>query len=374
MNNNVILNYNNVWKLFENFNHDIENFLGAFFINIYHEIPIVYSCFYNKDNEFCYTLRLDKNKIKDSEHTIKGTDTIKNFINSDLFEVIQGTPFEYFIIGKYFPMLINISTCSPGEKETYITFENVYIPTNTSEKNIQELFDILKNCFVSGDKEANIEFGIAAVDTCGSLYTHYYDYDRIDIDINKNYNDDLPYDKMIEILNRDKSSLMLFYGDPGTGKTTLIKKFISEMPDKEFIFMDGTLLANVQQERLMGFFLENRKAIYIFEDCEKILLNRDKDYNPTMSILLNLTDGIISDVLNIKIICTFNTALNNIDKALLRKGRLSLKYEFKKLDKEKTNNILNKDINKEMTLSDIYHYLDENDYSKKNTGNIGFLS
>lgn len=373
MNNNVILNYNNVWKLFENFNHDLENFLGAFFINIYHEMPIVYSCFYNKDNEFCYTLRLDKTKETESNHTIKGSDTLKNFINSDLFEVIQGTPFEYFIIGKYYPILINMSMCSPGDNEIYMQFENVYISNNISETKLQEIFGILKEFFVLGDKESKVEFGIAAVDTCGSLYTHYYDYDRINIDINKNYNDDLPYDKMVEVLNKDKSSLMLFYGEPGTGKTTLIKKFISDMPDKEFIFMDGTLLANVQQERLMGFFLENRKAIYIFEDCEKILLNRDKDYNPTMSILLNLTDGIISDVLNIKIICTFNTALNNIDNALLRKGRLSLKYEFKKLDKEKIKNILNKDIDKEMNLADIYNYLDENDYSKKKSTKIGFI-
>ena len=110
-----------------------------------------------------------------------------------------------------------------------------------------------------------------------------------------------------------------------------------------------------------------------FEDCEKILLNRDHNYNPTMSILLNLTDGIISDILNIKIICTFNTALSNIDKALLRKGRLTLKYEFKKLAKEKVKKLLpDENITQDMSLADIYNFKEENDYSKKQQNKIGF--
>ena len=90
-----------------------------------------------------------------------------------------------------------------------------------------------------------------------------------------------------------------------------------------------------------------------------------------MPILLNLTDGIIGDVLGIKLICTFNTSLNNIDKALIRKGRLSLKYEFKKLAKDKVSNIIGKTVDKEMTLADIY-YADENDFSKKIQNKIGF--
>jgi hypothetical protein len=104
---------------------------------------------------------------------------------------------------------------------------------------------------------------------------------------------------MCEILENDKSGLMLFYGDPGTGKTSLIKHFISKYEDKDFIFMDGELLVNASKEKLMAYFLECQDTIFILEDCEKALLNRERNYNPVMSILLNLTDGIIGDVLNI---------------------------------------------------------------------------
>lgn len=366
----MILNYTPIYHTFETFVQDRESYIGSLYISIYHDLPICYSCYYDENKKFCHTLRLNKNKIKNSEYSIQKPETIKNFISGDIFETFQYTPFEYLILGKDFPMLINIST--NGDDDSFNPFENVYLPSTYSEEDVERVFNILSKYFCHGKKEAKVEFGIAAVDSYNNLYTHYYDFNKVNIDIKENYNDDLPYDQIINILNKEASSLMLFYGEPGTGKSTLIKKFISEMPDKEFIFMDGTLLANIQQDKLMAFFMENQKAIFIFEDCEKILLTREKDYNPTMSILLNLTDGIISDVLNIKIICTFNTSLNNIDKALLRKGRLSLKYEFKKLDKEKVNKILNIETNKEMSLADIYHYLDENDYSQKKTSQIGF--
>ena len=136
--------------------------------------------------------------------------------------------------------------------------------------------------------------------------------------------------------------------------------------------MDGTLLANETQEKLMSYFLENQNTIFILEDCEKVLMNREHYANPVMPVLLNLTDGIIGDVLGIKLICTFNTSLTNIDKALIRKGRLSLKYEFKKLSKDKIQNIVGHEVDKDMTLADIYYEDEENDFSKKNTKKIGF--
>ena len=178
---------------------------------------------------------------------------------------------------------------------------------------------------------------------------------------------------MCELIeSEDKPELMLFYGDPGTGKTSLIKHFISKFIEKQFVFMDGTLLANVQQERLMSYFLEHQNTIFILEDCEKALVDREHNFNPVMPVLLNITDGIIGDVLGIKLICTFNTALSKIDQALLRKGRLSLKYEFKKLAKEKVSKILGYDVDKDMSLAEIYNIDDENDFSKTNSRKIGF--
>ena len=141
------------------------------------------------------------------------------------------------------------------------------------------------------------------------------------------------------------------------------------------VFMDGTILANTPQHKLMSYFLDNQNTIFILEDCEKALKDRNdvySGYNNVMPILLNITDGVIADVLGIKLICTFNTSLDKIDKALLRKGRLSLKYEFKKLTKDKVANILGHNVDKDMSLAEIYNIEEENDFSKKIQKKIGF--
>jgi ATP-dependent 26S proteasome regulatory subunit len=89
-----------------------------------------------------------------------------------------------------------------------------------------------------------------------------------------------------------------------------------------------------------------------------------------MNTLLNLTDGIIGDSLNLHFICTFNTNVNNIDKALLRKGRLSYMYEFEPLTLEKTREWI-PDAKKSMTIADIFNYNVENNANVENRP-IGF--
>jgi ATP-dependent 26S proteasome regulatory subunit len=65
-----------------------------------------------------------------------------------------------------------------------------------------------------------------------------------------------------------------------------------------------------------------------------------------------------------KFICTFNDNMKNIDTALLRKGRLISKYEFKPLDIKKGNAILAKlgieaELTKPLALSDIFNFLED---------------
>ncbi|MCD7926456.1 MAG: hypothetical protein LUI85_17965 [Bacteroides sp.] len=78
--------------------------------------------------------------------------------------------------------------------------------------------------------------------------------------------------------------------------------------------------------------------------------------------ILNISDGLLGDELCLKFICTFNAPLTDIDTALLRKGRLVARYEFKDLVPEKVNKLIEKeglDIPRQsrpMTLAEIFNY------------------
>ena len=363
---------NNLFNAFEKFNSSTDDYLGVLFLNIFHKYPQPYLIFYDTDNKLITNLAIEGIDIhKDISHKLNDIIFLKNAINAskkdNMLKVFSYSSNEWLIVylNNDKPFLIS---CTTGTEIVGEYFIRIFTT------DIKESFKYIKKWIKPFEEDVNIEFGITAVNPNNSLYTSWYDYTYKNIDINLNYNDDIPYDKICKLIEDDnKSELILFYGEPGTGKTSLIKHLISKYPGKDFIFIDGALLANVPQQNLMSYFLDNNETIFILEDCEKVLMSRENGYNPVMPILLNLTDGIISDVLGIKILCTFNTALSNIDSALLRKGRLSLKYEFKKLDKEKVRKILNDNsINKDMTLADIYNIDEENDFSKKKTTKIGF--
>ena len=107
------------------------------------------------------------------------------------------------------------------------------------------------------------------------------------------------------------------------------------------------------------------------------MVDREQDGNSPVSALLNISDGLLADCLNVQIICSFNTDISKIDSALMRKGRLIAKYEFKELEVEKAQQLSNKlgfetNINKPMTLTSIYNQ-DEKDFQQSRKSNpIGF--
>ena len=99
----------------------------------------------------------------------------------------------------------------------------------------------------------------------------------------------------------------------------------------------------------------------------QLIKSRDGNGGSNISMLLNLTDGMLGESIGVQVICTFNTHMNNIDKALLRKGRLIASYEFKELQANKSQTLLeslgtkNYITNGKMTLSDIYNVNDKGD-------------
>lgn len=356
-----------------NYNRNTFDYMGCLYISLYKELPHCYRVYWKDENTLEYLSSTEPFDIckKQMIYKFDYRSLLNNLLerSKQLGLIIHCySCHEYLVLGgeNGSPnFLINITLGDDNDLGSL--YEEIYC----KKEDIETVFNMIKPFCGISKKEDRTEFGITAVDSTGALYTSWYDYINPEINIEQNYNDDLPYDHICNIVNREgKPDLMLFYGDPGTGKSSFIKHLICTFPNKEFVFLDGGILINVQQDKLMSYFLENQNTIFILEDCEKALTDREHNYNPIMPILLNITDGIIGDILGIKLICTFNTSLRNIDPALLRKGRLSLKYEFKKLEGKKVEKILGKNV--DMCLADIYNYEEENDFSKKNTHKIGF--
>ena len=81
-------------------------------------------------------------------------------------------------------------------------------------------------------------------------------------------------------------------------------------------------------------------CVLLIEDAEPLLAARSSETRVQgVTNLLNMTDGLLNDMLNLQIICTFNVGLKKLDKALLRPGRLLARKEFKAMSELDANRL-----------------------------------
>ena len=201
------------------------------------------------------------------------------------------------------------------------------------------------------------------------------------------YNEDFPETEIDEFIKNEEGGLGIFYGDPGCGKSTYIKHLAMKFPEKKFNILSQDIIFGYLSE-VRNYLLTvdggSGSSVYIIEDCEKLLVSRESKENISTSILseiLNMSDGIMGDYLNVKFILTFNTEIPNIDRALLRKGRLKIKYEFKPLSGERLKALAEKrgitltpeERKKGMSLAEIFNHELRADFSEREKAKkIGF--
>lgn len=221
--------------------------------------------------------------------------------------------------------------------------ESYVLYGNDDKEALGKFIETIRQFYVAPEEEKNNLF-LVAQDMSGFKLNKWHIKEVKDFDFNLQYNDDFPVANATikDFIEEDgKSGLLILWGEKGTGKTTYIRHLISSYPNKKFVFIPSNLITMLGDPSFGNFLLSLQNSIIILEDCEAVIRSRKSNSSASaVSLLLNMGDGLMSDDLGIKFICTFNEEVTNIDEALMRKGRLACMYEFKKLTADKVGILL----------------------------------
>ena len=343
--------------------------LQSLFFAVFNEFPSLYTY---KSDEAHSSYYFDTKEILKDLKNLYGEDDVQRVVYT-LFNL--QTAEEETGLNIYLKKEGLFARIEKSPNETYILYRN------GNEAEVEKLTEEFKKFYKKPTLPPNNVYTVAYEN--GFYLNKLPTEDFSELDILKHYNDDFALENEIIkkfVETEDESGLLILHGDKGTGKSTYIRHLISSNPEKKFVYIPANLVGILSQPNFSTFLMTLQNHIIILEDCEEAIKDRKTNGTPAaVSLLLNLTDGLLSDGLGLKFICTFNDDVKNIDAALLRKGRLISKYEFKALCVEKANELLktlyeedykngkykNEPVTeKPLSLADIYHFY-EASYEKE---------
>lgn len=277
----------------------------------------------------------------------------------------------------------------------YYSSFSIYYSPEVSES-VFEIIKILKDTSGTPSKRGKPTIEMIAVSR--ELYTKTieldFEYDpdeNLEIHYGEGFGEfDKALDKRIEAENK---GIIMLYGPPGTGKTHYIRRLISRISkegSKRIILIPKHILEQIEGPQFNNFMTNNfmnSDALFVIEDAESIISERSQNgdgRSSLVSTLLNISDGILNDIFKIQVVLTFNTELSNIDKALLRPGRLMAQRYFGPLDKVRSQILIDHlgidhKADEDMTVAEIYALNSEEqddilmgDLGSKERNKIGF--
>jgi hypothetical protein len=166
-----------------------------------------------------------------------------------------------------------------------------------------------------------------------------------------------------------RGRLTILNGPAGTGKTYLIRGLLQEVTGTVFVVVPPHALPSLSEPAALTALSKLRRdhqdepIVLVVEDADECLARREEGNLSAISAVLNIGDGLMGSVMDVRIVATTNAMHQDFDPAIKRPGRLSTSMTVGKIKAELANQIYKRltgkdevicEPLKEMMLAEVY--------------------
>lgn len=133
--------------------------------------------------------------------------------------------------------------------------------------------------------------------------------------------------------------LALLDGPPGTGKSHMIRGLISDV-SAVFVIVSSSLVGSISGPDVVPVLLDKKgeagsgPIVLILEDADSALVRREKGDLTGLGDVLNIGDGLLGELADLRIVATTNADRVDLDPAVTRPGRMCCHVKVGALDSE----------------------------------------
>jgi hypothetical protein len=205
---------------------------------------------------------------------------------------------------------------------------------------VQDFIDELNDCVLDYEDDDSNKLNTIGISLNGleiePISLHNIDLDNVD-----NYYNTETFrrvEKAVKQIKKSDKGLTVFYGERGSGKTSIIN-YISSKLDRIVIFIPNNMIDHtINNPEFRKFIKKYDKPVLVLDDCEIAFTENYGRSNMFTSNLLQMVDGFLSDSINCNIVTIFNIDdEEEIDPSLLECNNLIDVIEFEMLTDEESN-------------------------------------
>lgn len=207
---------------------------------------------------------------------------------------------------------------------------------------LQDFVDLLNDCLLDFEEDSENKLNTITLTQTGleiePINMHEVDMENLDVFYSSNTFSKV--EKSIKKIKKSDRGLTVFYGERGTGKTTIINHLASKL-DRIVIFVPNNMIEHtVNNPEFRRFLKRYDKPMLVIDDCELVLNEMYNKSNLTTTNLVQMVDGFLAATVDVNVVAIFNTENeDDIDHNLLDCNNLVDIVEFTRLSTEEANEL-----------------------------------